>query len=172
MRCPFCKTTESKVVDSRLADSSTAIRRRRECLQCGKRFTTYERLEEVEPLVVKKDGRREAFDRKKILAGIQKAVEKRPVTAERVDECVSRIEQKLLERGDREIQSTDLGELVCSELQLLDDVAYVRFASVYREFRDVHEFMKELTSLLREPDDRSQAARSQEPESPEGNSAE
>lgn len=167
MRCPFCKTTENKVIDSRLADESTAIRRRRECLGCGKRFTTYERVEEITPLVVKKDGSREAFSRKKLLGGIQKAVEKRPVTAEQIDQCVSRIEQRVLAQGDREIPSGDLGAMVCAELHELDDVAYVRFASVYRDFRDVREFMAELQALLAEPAVRKRVAMMKKGDRPE-----
>lgn len=158
MRCPFCKMTENKVIDSRLANASLAIRRRRECLSCGRRFTTYERVEEMAPLVVKKDGRREAFDRVKLLAGIQKAVEKRPVSAEKIDESVSKIEQRIFAQGDKEISSTTLGEMVMGALHELDDVAYVRFASVYREFRDVREFMAELEALLAEPSVRERVA--------------
>lgn len=158
MRCPFCKMTENKVIDSRLANASMAIRRRRECLSCGRRFTTYERVEEMAPLVVKKDGRREAFDRLKLLAGIQKAVEKRPVCAEQIDECVSQIEQRIFAQGDKEITSTALGEMVMGALHEIDDVAYVRFASVYREFRDVREFMAELQALLAEPSVRERVA--------------
>lgn len=158
MRCPFCKMTENKVVESRLANAAFAIRRRRECLSCGRRFTTYERIEEMAPLVVKKDGRREAFDRAKLVAGIQKAVEKRPICAERIDACVSQIEQRISGQGDKEILSTALGEMVMGALHELDDVAYVRFASVYREFRDVREFMAELEALLAEPSVRERVA--------------
>ena len=158
MRCPFCKMTENKVIDSRLANAALAIRRRRECLSCGRRFTTYERVEEMAPLVVKKDGRREAFDRVKLLAGIQKALEKRPVSAEQIDGSVSQIEQRIFAQGDKEISSTALGELVMGALHELDDVAYVRFASVYREFRDVREFMAELEALLAEPSVRERVA--------------
>ncbi len=158
MRCPFCKLTENRVIDSRLADGALAIRRRRECLSCGKRFTTYERVEESVPLVVKKDGRREAFDRTKLATGFQKALEKRPVSAAQIDASVSKIEQRIFAQGDKEISSNALGEMVCAELHELDDVAYVRFASVYREFRDVREFMSELQALLAEPDVRERVA--------------
>ncbi|MGC4114364.1 MAG: transcriptional regulator NrdR [Myxococcales bacterium] len=150
MRCPFCKKTENKVIDSRLSHEGHVIRRRRECLDCGRRFTTYERVEEMMPLVVKKDGRREAFDREKVLAGLTKAVEKRPVSAEQLEQVVVDIEQKLQESGEKEIASKDIGELVMQALQKVDDVAYVRFASVYRSFRDVREFMEELQDLLSE----------------------
>ncbi|HEY3452215.1 MAG TPA: transcriptional regulator NrdR [Myxococcales bacterium] len=150
MRCPFCKKTENKVIDSRLSHEGHVIRRRRECLDCGRRFTTYERVEEMMPLVVKKDGRREAFDREKVLAGLTKAVEKRPVSAEQLEQIVVDIEQKLQESGEKEVASKDVGELVMQSLQKVDDVAYVRFASVYRSFRDVREFMAELQDLLAE----------------------
>ena len=158
MRCPFCKMTENRVIDSRLADAALAIRRRRECLSCGKRFTTYERVEDSVPLVVKKDGRREAFDRSKLVTGFQKALEKRPVSAAQIDDSVSKIEQRIFAQGDKEISSNALGEMVCAELHELDDVAYVRFASVYREFRDVREFMSELQALLAEPEVRKRVA--------------
>ncbi len=150
MRCPFCKKTENKVIDSRLSHEGAVIRRRRECLDCGRRFTTYERVEEMLPLVVKKDGRREAFDREKILAGLKKAVQKRPVSAEQLEQVVLEIEQKLQEAGEKEINSAVIGEHVMRALQSIDDVAYVRFASVYRSFRDVKEFMDELKDLLAE----------------------
>jgi transcriptional repressor NrdR len=150
MRCPFCKKTENKVIDSRLSHEGAVIRRRRECLDCSRRFTTYERVEEMLPLVVKKDGRREAFDREKILAGLKKAVEKRPVSAEQLEQVVLDIEQKLQEAGEKEVPSTSIGEHVMRALQKIDDVAYVRFASVYRSFRDVKEFMDELKDLLAE----------------------
>lgn len=150
MRCPFCKKTDNKVIDSRLSHEGHAIRRRRECLDCARRFTTYERVEEMLPLVVKKDGRREAFDREKIAAGLKKAVEKRPVSAEQIDQVVDGIEQKMQEAGEKEVASTLIGEHVMRALQQIDDVAYVRFASVYRDFRDVQEFMNELKDLLAE----------------------
>ena len=150
MRCPFCKKTENKVIDSRLSHEGHVIRRRRECLECSRRFTTYERVEEMMPLVVKKDGRREAFDREKVLVGLTKAVEKRPVSAEQLEQIVVNIEQKLQESGEKEVGAKEIGELVMHALQKVDDVAYVRFASVYRSLRDVKEFMVELQDLLAE----------------------
>lgn len=148
MKCPFCGFIEDKVIDSRLSQDGNTTRRRRECLQCAKRFTTYERLEETLPLVVKKDGARETFDRAKILGGIMKACEKRPVSIEEIEKAADRLEQRFLDMGDREIQSSVIGEAVMEELKKLDEVAYVRFASVYREFRDINEFMHELKDLL------------------------
>jgi transcriptional repressor NrdR len=139
---------ESKVLDSRLSKEMDTIRRRRECLKCAKRFTTAERLEEGLPLVVKKDGRREIFDRAKILGGLKKACEKRPISVTNLEKIVSRIEYNLLEKGEREMKATEIGEMVMDELKSLDEVAYVRFASVYRQFRDINEFMSELTELL------------------------
>jgi len=148
MRCPFCNHIEDKVIDSRLSQDGDVTRRRRECLQCGKRFTTYERVEETLPLVIKKDGRRELFDRTKILNGVLRACEKRPVGIEAIEKVVDKIEKGLLEIGEREIQSSAIGSRVMEELKKLDEVAYVRFASVYREFRDINEFMTELKGLL------------------------
>ncbi len=148
MKCPFCGFIEDKVIDSRLSQDGNTTRRRRECLQCAKRFTTYERVEETLPLVVKKDGARETFDRAKILGGIMKACEKRPVSIEDMEKAADRLEQRFLDMGDREIQSSVIGEAVMDELKRLDEVAYVRFASVYREFRDINEFMNELKDLL------------------------
>jgi transcriptional repressor NrdR len=148
MKCPFCEHLESKVLDSRVSREMDTIRRRRECLKCGKRFTTAERLEEGLPLVIKKDGRREVFDRGKILNGLKKACEKRPISITAIEKIVSRIEYNLLERGEREIKGTEIGELVMEELRKLDEVAYVRFASVYRQFRDINEFMEELKDIL------------------------
>ncbi|OPY02918.1 MAG: Transcriptional repressor NrdR [Syntrophorhabdus sp. PtaB.Bin047] len=153
MKCPFCNYVESKVLDSRMSKEMDTIRRRRECLKCGKRFTTAERLEEGLPLVVKKDGRREVFDRAKILGGLNKACEKRPISVTNLEKIVSRIEYNLLERGEREIKATEIGEMVMDELKTLDEVAYVRFASVYRQFRDIKEFMSELTQLLLKKDE-------------------
>lgn len=150
MKCPFCGHIEDKVVDSREAREGDAIRRRRECLRCRRRFTTYEHIEDVLPMVVKKDGRREPFDRNKILMGLKKACEKRPVGMEALEEAVSRIEKKAHESGEKEIPSSMIGEEVMRELHNLDDVAYVRFASVYREFKDINEFMDELKDLLKE----------------------
>jgi transcriptional repressor NrdR len=153
MKCPFCSYVESKVLDSRMSKEMDTIRRRRECLKCGKRFTTAERLEEGLPLVVKKDGRREVFDRTKILGGLNKACEKRPISVTNLEKIVSRIEYNLLEKGEREIKATEIGEMVMGELKTLDEVAYVRFASVYRQFRDINEFMSELTQLLLKKDE-------------------
>lgn len=150
MKCPFCGHLEDKVVDSRSSKEGDAIRRRRECLKCEARFTTYERVEEVLPLVVKKDGRREPFDRQKILQGLLKACEKRPVGIVALEDAVSRIEKKLQESGEKEILSSVIGEEVMHALHKLDQVAYVRFASVYREFKDINEFMEELRELLKE----------------------
>ncbi len=148
MKCPFCGYLEDKVIDSRLSHDGGTTRRRRECLKCEKRFTTYERVEESLPLVVKKDGTRETFDRNKILSGMVKACEKRPVSMEDIEKAVERLEMKFLDSGEREIHSKAIGEAVMEELKMLDEVAYVRFASVYREFRDINEFMKELKDLL------------------------
>lgn len=148
MKCPFCSFIESKVLDSRMSKEMDTIRRRRECLKCGKRFTTAERVEEGLPLVVKKDGRREIFDRAKILNGLKKACEKRPISVTNLEKIVSRIEYNLLEKGEREIKATEIGSMVMDELKELDGIAYVRFASVYRQFRDINEFMSELTELV------------------------
>lgn len=150
MRCPFCQDPENKVIDSRESHEGSVIRRRRECLQCKRRFTTYERVEELTPLIVKKDGRREAFDREKILAGLKKACEKRPVSVDQLEGVITEIEQRLQENGDKEVQSSTVGEEVMRRLQRLDEVAYVRFASVYRSFRDIAEFMSELKELINE----------------------
>jgi len=150
MRCPFCQDPENKVIDSRESHEGAVIRRRRECLQCHRRFTTYERVEELNPLIVKKDGRREGFDRDKMLAGLKKACEKRPVSLEQLDRVVTEIERKLQEAGEKEVPSTFLGEEVMRNLRRLDEVAYVRFASVYRSFRDIAEFMSELKELINE----------------------
>lgn len=149
MKCPFCQNLESKVIDSRLSNEADITRRRRECENCGRRFTTYERVEEILPMVIKKDGTREAFDRLKILHGVQKACEKRPISTETVDALVNQIEEALQEREAKEIPSKEIGELVMSRLKEIDDVAYVRFASVYRSFRDITEFMAELQGLLK-----------------------
>ncbi len=148
MRCPFCQHMEDRVIDSRLSKEGDMIRRRRECSHCLRRFTTYERVEETLPLVIKKDGRRENFDRNKILSGLHKACEKRPISVEVLEKLVDRIEQKLQEGGEREIPSQAIGEKIMQELQSLDQVAYVRFASVYRSFKDVNEFMNEVKELL------------------------
>ena len=149
MKCPFCANVEDKVVDSREAKIGDTIRRRRECTQCGRRFTTYERIDEIPYMVVKKDGRREKFDRQKILAGLLKACEKRPVAMGKLEALVNDIESHVAESPDRERPATELGELVMSRLKKLDKVAYVRFASVYIDFKDVRESMDELKDLLK-----------------------
>lgn len=148
MHCPFCGHNEDKVVDSRESNEFDTIRRRRECLKCAKRFTTYERTEEIPLMVVKKDGRREPFDRKKILAGLMKACEKRPVALEQVESLVDDIERELLRQDQKEINSRRIGEIIMSKLPAIDEVAYVRFASVYREFRDINQFMQTLKQML------------------------
>ena len=149
MRCPYCGHLEDRVVDSREAQEGQATRRRRECLGCQRRFTTYERIEEVLPQVVKKDGRREAFDREKIVEGVATACQKRPVSAEQIEALVSGVERQVQELGEREVRTAAIGEAVMQRLRKLDEVAYVRFASVYRAFRDVGEFMTELEGLAR-----------------------
>lgn len=147
MRCPYCEYHDSKVIDSRAAEEGNSIRRRRECLQCSKRFTTYEMVEDLPLRVVKKDGRRTAFDRSKILSGLMKACEKRPISIEVLEEAVDKVEKELRNSMVREIPSRQIGELVMKYLRELDHVAYVRFASVYREFTDIDNFMQELESL-------------------------
>ena len=154
MKCPFCTDFDNKVVDSRLSGESDVIRRRRECLGCGRRFTTYERVEDILPMVIKKDDRREPFDRNKILSGIQTACQKRPVPVAVMEEIVERIEKSVQEKGDKEIDSSTIGETVMLELHDLDEVAYVRFASVYRSFKDINEFMDELKDMLEEEESR------------------
>ena len=150
MKCPFCDEIEDKVVDSRMAKEGEVIRRRRECLACKRRYTTYERVEESLPVVVKKDGRRESFDRAKVLAGLKKACEKRPISVATIEAVADRIEKRIQEMGETEIQSRTIGEEVMRELHQLDQIAYVRFASVYREFKDIDQFMDELKALARE----------------------
>ena len=150
MKCPFCAELENKVIDSRLSNQGAVIRRRRECLGCSRRFTTYERVEEILPMVVKKDGRREAFDRQKVVEGLKLALQKRPVSAEQLDSVVDFIERRLQEMGEKEVPSSVIGESVMRELAKLDEVAYVRFASVYRSFKDLGEFMSELKELISE----------------------
>ena len=140
---------ENKVIDSRLNKEGTVIRRRRECLSCSDRFTTYEKLERSLPMLIKKDGRREEFDREKVIDGVKKACQKRPVSIKEIEELVDRVEQYLQERGDKEVSAVKVGEKVISEMYNLDDVAYVRFASVYRSFKDVNEFMVELKEVLK-----------------------
>lgn len=148
MKCPFCAHAKDKVVDSRETGTGDAIRRRRECLECGRRFTSYERIEEIPYLVVKKDGRREAFDRNKLTAGLHRACEKRPVPAPALARLVDEIEQMVQDRAEREIEAQAIGEKIMERLKELDKVAYVRFASVYRQFEDAQEFMAELRDLL------------------------
>lgn len=148
MKCPFCGQVKDKVVDSRESGAGDAIRRRRECLACARRFTSYERVEEVPFFVVKRDGRREAFDRHKLLAGLHRACEKRPVPVKALEAIVEEIEQMVLDSPDRELASNSIGEKIMERLRDLDKVAYVRFASVYRRFEDVEAFMKELRGLL------------------------
>ncbi len=148
MNCPHCGYAEDKVVDSRATAENSAIRRRRECLKCGQRFTTYEYIEDLSLMVIKRDGSRQVFDRKKVLAGIMKACEKRPISLDKMEEIVTSIERAIQRKSDREVSSRLIGELVMEKLKLLDDVAYVRFASVYRQFQDVNEFMKALTEMI------------------------
>ena len=148
MKCPSCSYKETKVVDSRLSGDNTSIRRRRECLKCGRRFTTYEYVEQVPLMVVKRDSRRQPFDRKKIISGIVKACEKRPVSIDQIEQVTLDIERTLQKKFDREVPATEIGELIMAKLAALDEVAYVRFASVYRQFRDVNQFMQELKIIL------------------------
>lgn len=150
MKCPFCGFADTRVIDSRLGKEGNNIRRRRECSQCERRFTTFERVEEMLPLIVKKDGRRQPFDRKKIIAGIQRACEKRPVSIATIEKIVDSLERQLQESGEREIESNIIGQAVMEALHDLDQVAYVRFASVYRQFKDINEFMSELKDILAE----------------------
>jgi transcriptional repressor NrdR len=149
MKCPFCGHVEDKVVDSREAKIGDTIRRRRQCGKCGRRFTTYERLDEIPYMVIKKDGRREKFDRQKVLAGVLKACEKRPVPMGKMEEIVNEVEALVVESPDRERPTSEVGALVMDRLKKLDKVAYVRFASVYLDFKDVREFMDELKELLK-----------------------
>lgn len=148
MRCPFCSQIEDKVVDTRPSDGDQVVRRRRECTSCNRRFTTYERIDEILPLVVKKDGRREPFDRSKILSGLKKSCAKRPVPVESLDAVVDKIERALVEVSEKEIPSSRIGDAVMAELRDIDDVAYVRFASVYWPFRDLGELMTEIKNLV------------------------
>ena len=150
MKCPYCGYQESKVVDSRHSDDGTSIRRRRECLSCGKRFTTYETVESLPIVVVKKDGSRQSFDRNKVLNGMVRACEKRPVPMAALEQAVDEIEQIIQNSLEREIRTSDIGELVMERLKPLDEVAYVRFASVYRQFKDINTFMQELNKILEE----------------------
>jgi transcriptional repressor NrdR len=150
MKCPFCHETENRVIDSRLSKDGNMIRRRRECERCSRRFTTYERVEEMMPMVVKKDGRRESYDRLQIINGLKRACEKRPVSINTIEAITDRIERSLQERGEKEIASSVIGETLMRELHDTDPVAYARFASVYRSFKDISEFMVELEELLKE----------------------
>jgi transcriptional repressor NrdR len=151
MKCPFCSCVDNKVIDSRLSQGDEVTRRRRECERCGRRFTTYERIELVLPMVVKKDARREPFDRLKVMAGLRRACEKRPVAWDKLEALVDKIERDLVESSEKEVDSSKIGEEVMRGLKELDQVAYVRFASVYRSFKDIHEFMAELSRLLTHP---------------------
>lgn len=150
MRCPFCAHLESKVTDSRLSAVGDVTRRRRECEKCERRFTTHERVEEILPSVVKKDGRREPFDRQKVLAGFRKACEKRPISSEQIEAAVTRIESDLIDSGEKEVSAVAMGEAVMHSLRQLDDIAYVRFASVYRSFRDIDELREEVEKVARD----------------------
>ena len=152
MKCPFCGFLEDKVVDSREAKDGDSIRRRRECLQCGRRFTSYERIDEIPYMVVKKDGRREIFERNKIMAGLLRACEKRPISASQLESIVDDVEKNVQESTDREMTTSELGKVIMRRLKELDKVAYVRFASVYLEFEDVSEFMTELKYLVQARD--------------------
>jgi transcriptional repressor NrdR len=163
MRCPFCRHQGNRVVDSRMSGDGATIRRRRMCSACRRRFTTYERIEEAAPMVVKKDNRREPYDRAKIVAGIKKACEKRPVPMEMIEELADRIEAAVADRGGKEVPSSFIGSTVMTELHRLDQVAYVRFASVYRSFKDIEEFMHELEDLIqRRKQDGPETARAKE----------
>ena len=148
MKCPYCNVPESKVIDSRASDNGSSIRRRRECISCGRKFTTYERVENMVMMVVKKDGSRQSFDRTKIANGIRRACEKRPVTVAQIDDAVSSIEMQVYNKFNKEISSIDIGELVMDKLKEMDDVAYVRFASVYRQFKDLNTFVDELQKMI------------------------
>jgi len=149
MKCPFCAKDKDRVIDSRTSRDGELIRRRRECLKCARRFTTYERVEENLPMVIKKDGRREPYDRQKVISGIRRACEKRPVSTEQVEQVVRNIEAYLQDSGESEMASREIGERVMHALRDLDQVAYVRFASVYREFKDLNAFIEQLNELLR-----------------------
>lgn len=150
MKCPYCDYSETKVIDSRPTEDSTSIRRRRECLRCQKRFTTYEKVEDIPVFVIKKDGKREPFDKRKILNGILKACEKRPVSILQIESVVDEIEKQVNNTMKQEVPSSLIGEFVMQKLKELDDVAYVRFASVYRQFKDINTFMEELQKILKE----------------------
>ena len=149
MKCPYCYVPESKVIDTRSSDNGMSIKRRRECVSCGRKFTTYERVEEIPIRVIKKDGSRQSFEKSKLLNGITRACEKRPVTAEQIEELVNNIEAQVYNKVNKEITTLEIGELVMDGLKNLDDVAYVRFASVYRQFKDVNTFIDELQKLIK-----------------------
>jgi transcriptional repressor NrdR len=149
LKCPYCSRINNKVIDSRLSKDGRMIRRRRECVECDRRFTTYERLEDSLPMVVKKDGRREPFDREKIISGIRKSCQKRPISMTQIEEFADALELHFQELGKKEIESSEIGESVINRLREWDEVAYVRFASVYRQFRDINEFMAELEEILK-----------------------
>ena len=153
MNCPFCGHDDTRVVDSRLGKEGNNVRRRRECPSCERRFTTYERVEEILPWVIKKDGRREAFDRTKIISGMQRACEKRPVSVAQIEAMVDQLERTFQEQGEKEIVASQIGKAGLEKLHEADEVAYVRFASVYRQFKDINEFMSELTDLLKKSKD-------------------
>ena len=148
MKCPFCGEIDNKVIDSRLSKDGAVIRRRRECILCSRRFTTYEHIEEIPVMIVKKDGRREIFSREKVRSGLQKACQKRDISMNVIEEFLDELERDLRETGEKEISSNKIGEKVMAKLHEIDDVAYVRFASVYREFKDVNDFVSELKNLL------------------------
>lgn len=150
MKCPYCNNLEDKVIDSRSSKDGEIIRRRRECLGCAKRFTTHEKIEDKLPLIVKKDGRREPYSREKIMEGMKKACQKRPISIEAIEKIADKIEQDIVSRGVKEIKGSELGEKVMLELHDLDDVAYVRFASVYRSFKDISDFMEEVKTLVKD----------------------
>jgi len=153
MKCPFCGADEDRVIDSRVSKNGYEVRRRRVCVKCGRRFTTYERVAEEIPFVIKRDGRREPFSREKILNGVRKACEKRPISTDALEKLVDRVESWVLEQGKEEISSLEIGERVMEELRKLDEVAYVRFASVYRQFKDVNQFFEELKMILSKRED-------------------
>ena len=148
MKCPFCGSEDSRVIDSRSVEEGASIRRRRECPRCGRRFTTYEKYEQIPLLVIKRDGRREMFDSKKILAGLLRAFEKRPFTYEQIQSLTNQIENEIRASGENEVKSTRIGEVVMAHLEKIDQIAYVRFASVYRQFADVNSFMQEIQNML------------------------
>jgi transcriptional repressor NrdR len=150
MRCPFCNHPEDKVIDSRESKEGESIRRRRECLKCARRFTTYERIDEIPYMVVKKDGRREKFDRQKVMQGLVKASEKRPISMGKLAGIIDDVETRLSETPDRELSTVEIGELLMSQLKALDKIAYVRFASVYRDFQDVDAFLREVSDLMKQ----------------------